>query len=99
MYIYDLAASAGAPNQVGTFSGGLLRPVVTMDVNGMRLPCYALAFNPRKPELLATGDATGIQIWRLPSNLSSVRRGEEGLLKKLAAADDASEVLRNMYSP
>lgn len=61
--MYDLAASAGTGGQTGS-TGGLLRPVVTMDTNGMRMPCYALAFNAKRPDLLATGDASGIQVRR-----------------------------------
>lgn len=34
------------------------------------------------------------QIWKLPSSLSSVRRGEEGYLRKVALADDVAELLR-----
>ncbi len=40
----------------------VVRPVLTLDANGMRKPVHSLAFNPRKPDLLATGDATGIQV-------------------------------------
>lgn len=38
------------------------------------------------------------QIWRLPSSLCGGRRGEEALLRKLAAADDAMEALRSAAS-
>ncbi|GFR49870.1 hypothetical protein Agub_g11972, partial [Astrephomene gubernaculifera] len=72
----------------------VVRPALTLDTNGMRKPVYALAFNSRKPELLATGDATGIQIWRLPSSLTAVRRGEEAALRRLALAEDVRELMR-----
>ncbi len=38
------------------------------------------------------------QIWRLPSSLTSVRRGEEALLRKLAVADDVPEALRGSHT-
>ncbi|KXZ50241.1 hypothetical protein GPECTOR_17g879 [Gonium pectorale] len=72
----------------------VIRPVLTLDTNGMRKPVYALAFNPRKPDMLATGDPTGIQIWRLPSSLTAVRRGEEAALRKVAMAEDVIEMRR-----
>lgn len=72
----------------------IVKPVLTLDTNGLSRPTYALAFNPKKPDLLATGDSTGIQVWRLPSSLSGVRRGEESFLKKVAQAEDVNELLR-----
>ncbi len=33
------------------------------------------------------------QIWRLPQNLSKVRKGEIALLRKVAASDDVMEAL------
>ncbi|KAG2436250.1 hypothetical protein HXX76_006561 [Chlamydomonas incerta] len=87
VYLFDLARQQE-----------VVRPVLTLDANGMRKPVYSLAFNPRKPDMLATGDPTGIQIWRLPSSLTSVRRGEEALLRKLAVADDVPEALRGNHT-
>ncbi|GLC41313.1 WD repeat-containing protein 34 [Pleodorina starrii] len=84
VYVYDLMRGQE-----------VIRPVLTLDTNGMRKPVYALAFNTRKPDLLATGDATGIQIWRLPSSLTAVRRGEETTLQKMARADDVMEMLHS----
>ncbi len=51
VYLFDLARQQE-----------VVRPVLTLDANGMRKPVYSLAFNPRKPDLLATGDPTGIQV-------------------------------------
>ena len=57
-------------------------------------PVHAVAFNGRKADMLATGDAGGIQIWRLPAWLSASRKGEENMIKKMAAADDVDEYLK-----
>ncbi|KAG2497783.1 hypothetical protein HYH03_004055 [Edaphochlamys debaryana] len=86
VYMYDLMRSQD-----------VIRPVLTLDTNGMRKPVYAMAFNPRKHDVFATGDATGIQVWKLPSSLTSVRRGEEALLRKTAVADDVAEMLRKSH--
>lgn len=51
VYLFDLARQQE-----------VVRPVLTLDANGMRKPVYSLAFNPRKPDMLATGDPTGIQV-------------------------------------
>ncbi|GIL81731.1 hypothetical protein Vretimale_1322 [Volvox reticuliferus] len=83
VYMYDLVRNHE-----------VVRPVLTLDTNGLHKPVYTLAFNPRKPDLLATGDATGIQVWRLPSSLTAVRRGEETLLAKVAMTDDVQEMMR-----
>ena len=34
------------------------------------------------------------QVWKLPDSLGGVRKGEEGILRRLAAADDFDEALR-----
>ncbi|EFJ42777.1 hypothetical protein VOLCADRAFT_121494 [Volvox carteri f. nagariensis] len=93
--VFAAAAADGCVYMYDLIRGHeIIRPVLTLDANGMRKPVYALAFNPRKPDLLATGDTTGIQIWRLPSSLTAARRGEETLLSKLAQADDVPELLK-----
>ncbi len=40
----------------------IVKPVLTLDTNGLHRPTYALSFNPKKHDLLATGDSTGIQV-------------------------------------
>mmetsp|Transcript_27063 Transcript_27063/g.59154 ORF Transcript_27063/g.59154 Transcript_27063/m.59154 type:complete len:588 (-) Transcript_27063:554-2317(-) len=86
VYFYDLGRAAGG--------GGMLRPVLSLDSNPLGMPVTAAAFNARRPELFATGDATGVQVWQLPASLSEGRKGEVALLRRMAAADDLDELLR-----
>uniref|UniRef100_A0A7R9V7G1 Uncharacterized protein n=1 Tax=Chlamydomonas euryale TaxID=1486919 RepID=A0A7R9V7G1_9CHLO len=75
---------------------GLVSPVLTMDASPEGKPTYSIAFNKKKPEMFATAGASGIQIWRLPANLCELRKGEEGTIRRLAAADDFEAVLRGL---
>ncbi|GAX78283.1 hypothetical protein CEUSTIGMA_g5725.t1 [Chlamydomonas eustigma] len=75
---------------------GLVAPVLAVDASPEGLPVYACAFNTKKPDMFATGGADGIQVWKLPESLSGVRKGEEAVLRRLAAADDFEEALRKL---
>ncbi|KAG1673700.1 hypothetical protein FOA52_010569 [Chlamydomonas sp. UWO 241] len=75
---------------------GMVSPVLSMDASPDARPTYALAFNAKRPEWFATGGASGIQIWQLPSNLTQLRKGEEGAVRRLAAADDFDAALRKL---
>ena len=47
---------------------------------------YAVAFNPRSPQLVATADGQGcVKIWRLSGALSTMVAREQELLDRLAA--------------
>ncbi|MEW5310407.1 MAG: hypothetical protein WDW38_002207 [Sanguina aurantia] len=84
VYIYDLMRSKG-----------LMRPMWIIDVcEGQGTPVYAMAFNAKMAGSFATGNSDGVQVWRLPPGLGSARKGEEGLLRKIAATDDVDELLR-----
>lgn len=52
MYVYDLLRA-----------GDVVRPVLVIEAGSMASsPNYALAFNPKRPELLASGDAAGVKV-------------------------------------
>lgn len=105
-YLYGVAWSPFRPLVFATWSGDgccylydllrvkdLVRPVLVLPVNS-GAPVYAAQFNQKRPDLFATGDAMGIKIWRLPASLTGVRRGETTLIKRMAGADDADELLK-----
>ncbi|KAJ9521298.1 hypothetical protein QJQ45_001174 [Haematococcus lacustris] len=83
VYIYDLLRARD-----------IIRPVAVLDASPAGGPVFAQAFNHKRPDMFATGDSTSIQIWRLPDGLSTSRKGEAALLRRLAAADDAAEAVR-----
>jgi len=84
VYLYDLLQTTD-----------VIRPALVLDAgNLINSPTYALAFNSKKSDLLATGDAAGIKVWRLPGNLADSKRGEGAYLRKLAGCDDGAEALR-----
>ncbi|KAJ9521852.1 hypothetical protein QJQ45_024723 [Haematococcus lacustris] len=85
VYIYDLLRARD-----------IIRPVAVLDASPAGGPVFAQAFNHKRPDMFATGDSTSIQIWRLPDGLSTSRKGEAALLRRLAAADDAAEAVRSM---
>lgn len=77
---------------------GMVTPVLAMEASPDGQPTYALAFNTKRPELFATAGASGIQVWRLPESLCDLCKGEEAMLRKLAAADDIEDALRGLRS-
>lgn len=81
-YIYDLARRNPIPC-----------PVMALDACSKGSPVYAVAFNQKEPNLVATGSRDGVKVWRLPAHLCEAVRGESALLKKLAAAEAWDEVV------
>eukprot|EP00798_Chlamydomonas_sp_ICE-L_P001991 gene1991-33412_t len=92
VYFYDLLRA----------KDNIIRPVLSIDTSmgggGSGNPVYAAAFNKKQTDMFATGDALGIQIWKLPASLSTASKGEEGAIRRMAAADDVSEWLRMQRS-
>uniref|UniRef100_A0A7S3EYX0 Uncharacterized protein n=1 Tax=Haptolina ericina TaxID=156174 RepID=A0A7S3EYX0_9EUKA len=74
LYIYDMKRSKGKPD-------------VTLKVTDDRSAVHSVVFNPRNPDLVATGDAQGfVKIWRLSHFLSHLAPREQQLLDRLATA-------------
>jgi WD40 repeat protein len=73
---------------------GLVAPTLVIEASPDGLPVHSLAFSSTDPTVFATGGSLGTQIWKLPESLGSVQKGEEGLLRKVANADDMEETLR-----
>jgi len=74
LYIYDLKRNKG-------------KPQVDLKVTSNRSPVYAVAFNPKAPELVATADGQGfVKVWRLSGDLSTMAPREQELLDKMMAA-------------
>eukprot|EP00794_Sanderia_malayensis_P005366 gene5366-6037_t len=72
LLIYDLKA-----NQ--------LQPCNVLDVNSSQRPVYALELNPKRPQLVATGDANGdVCIWALNDTLMKPGQNESHVLDNLA---------------
>lgn len=85
VYFYDLLRSRG----------DLVLPVLSLDAAASAgRPIHGMAFNPKSPAVFATADGPCIRVWQLPPYLEAAARGEAALLAKLAAADDAYEVLK-----
>ncbi|XP_048415234.1 WD repeat-containing protein 34 isoform X1 [Stegostoma tigrinum] len=62
-----------------------LRPTVSIEQNTERKPVYCLAFNPKRPELLAAGNAEGsVKIWQLSAELTKEGSREISLLEQFA---------------
>eukprot|EP00741_Cyanophora_paradoxa_P002628 tig00000615_g2550.t1 len=90
-YVYDLEESA-------------LQPSVRLEAGDVRLeggdqqrrlPVYAVAFNPRMPDMLATGDSCGtIKVWQLNSHLSNAHPREQETLNKMAATTEEEDGTR-----
>ncbi len=40
----------------------MVHPALALDVNPGELPVHALAFNPKRPELIAVGDSECVQV-------------------------------------
>lgn len=74
---------------------GMLTPALVIEASPDGMPVHSMAFNCSNPEMFATGGATGVQIWKLPESLGGVRKGEVNLLRRMLAADDFEEALRN----
>ena len=70
-FIYDLASDS-------------LHPSLAVDVSGSSVPVYALAFNPKEPSMLATGDIGGARVWNLGERLVSSLPHEHLSLEKFA---------------
>lgn len=50
--------------------------------------CYALSFNPRLRDFLASGDSCGrVQLWQLSWRLANLQPGEQQHLARLAGDD------------
>ena len=65
LHIYDLKRSRGCPE-------------ATLKVTRNRSPVYAIVFNPRSPQLLATADGEGfVKVWRLSGALSTMAPREQ----------------------
>jgi hypothetical protein len=76
MYIYDFGVSQTSP-------------VATLDCNdsSAKTPVYAMAFNPKQRDFVATGNGAGyVQVWKLSWKLSNNTAGEQGELDKMAEA-------------
>ena len=84
VYIYDLEQSQTNPVAVlsGAEAAGMHEPA----------PMYALAFNPKQRDFLATGDGAGcVQIWKLSRRLSNAQPKEHYELEKIAAVEEEGE--------
>jgi hypothetical protein len=64
VYIYDLLTVKD-----------IIRPALILDASPVGGPVYAQAFNARRPEMFATGDATSIQVRLVEKGESEVERG------------------------
>lgn len=68
-------------------SGTSDHPQVTLKVTTNKSAVYAVAFNPRWPELLASADAQGyVKVWRLSQSLATMAPREIELLSQLATS-------------
>jgi hypothetical protein len=78
MYIYDMGVSQ-------------TNPVATLDCNDSsgRSPVYAMAFNPKQRDFMATGNGAGyVQVWKLSWQLSNNQASEQAELDRMADAID-----------
>ncbi|CAN0047872.1 unnamed protein product, partial [Hapterophycus canaliculatus] len=91
IFIYDLLQSpvvpvASAKLPRGQDADQSSRPSRLVDVSGGKggAPAYAVAFNPRQRDLLATGDGHGrVIVWRMSWRLANKRPGEDAGLERL----------------
>jgi hypothetical protein len=59
-------------------------------------PVYAIEFCGADGGLFAASSGRGTQVWRLPPELSDAAAGEAGLFRKVMAADDVVQALREL---
>lgn len=94
VYIYDLATVAGSGSGGQASSGAQLQPSEVLQPSAR--PVFSLAFNPRQPQTLASGDGEGhVKLWTLGSWLSTAQQREqdrlEALVQRLSVAEDAED--------
>ncbi|KAJ3416873.1 WD repeat-containing protein 34 [Chytridiales sp. JEL 0842] len=80
LYVYDLASHRSIP----------VLTLAASDKTGVAT--YSVAFNPRRPALLATGDAGGyVRVWRLSTILSTSEVRDTRIIETLGGVGEESE--------
>eukprot|EP00899_Mesostigma_viride_P008749 jgi/Mesvir1/17876/Mv12952-RA.1 len=75
-----------------------LHPITALNVCDTPRPVYALEFNPRLPEYLATSDGPTIKVWQLGQAFTEQRAAEYRVLDRLADVGEASNEVQAGYS-